>query len=335
MAKKKSSVLYLSKILYERTDENHGLSRKDIVNILLEEYDIEVDRRTFYSDIDLLKDFGMDIESYKEGRDYIYKLISREFETAELKVLVDSIQASRFITKKKSKELIGKIEGLTSVFNAGQLDRQIYYGDRIKAENEMIFINVDTIHTAISSNRKISYKYFDWNSSKEKVFRHENKTYMVSPWALIWDSQNYYLIGYDEDIEEIRHYRVDKMLQLDIVDETRVGQKEFADFNVAEYSDKLFGMFDGDEETVTIEADESKISILFDRFGMNIPIRKLKKSSIPGVEKAVETKVDVVVSDQFITWVLALGNKVKITAPEKVVDKVKTFLEERTELYGS
>ena len=169
MAKKKSSVLYLSKILYEKTDENHGLSRKEIIDILMEEYEIEVDRRTFYSDIELLKDYGMDIDSYKEGRDYIYKLVSREFETAELKVLVDSIQASRFITKKKSKELIGKIEGLTSIYNAGQLDRQIYFADRIKAENEMIFINVDTIHTAISNDRKISYKYFDWSSSKKKV----------------------------------------------------------------------------------------------------------------------------------------------------------------------
>ena len=334
MAKKKSSVLYLSKILYEKTDENHGLSRKEIIDILMEEYEIEVDRRTFYSDIELLKDYGMDIDSYKEGRDYIYKLVSREFETAELKVLVDSIQASRFITKKKSKELIGKIEGLTSIYNAGQLDRQIYFADRIKAENEMIFINVDTIHTAISNDRKISYKYFDWSSSKKKVFRHNDKTYIVSPWALIWDSQNYYLIGYDEDVEQIRHYRVDKMLQLDTVDEARVGQKEFSDFNVAEYSEKLFGMFDGQEEKVTIEADESMVSILFDRFGMGIPIKKMKNSSIPGVTNAVEIKVDVVVSNQFYTWILGLGNKVKITAPQKAVDDMKRLLVEKSGLYG-
>ncbi len=326
MPKKKSTVLYLSKILYEKTDEEHGISRKEIEDIMQTEYGITFDRRTFYDDIDLLTDYGMDIIKYKDGRDYKYQLISREFELAELKVLVDSIQASRFITRKKSEELIKKIEGLTSIYCAGQLDRQIYVADKIKAANEMILINIDQIHLAINQDKKITYKYFDWNSDKKKVFRHENKTYKVSPWAMIWDSQNYYLIAFDEDAGKLKHYRVDKMLNLEICDETRAGEQEFSDFNVAEYSEKLFAMFDGTEEKVTLQADESMVSILFDRFGMNIPIKKLGDGRI-------ETTVDVLISDHFITWVLALGNSVKITAPDNVVGRVRVLLAERTKLY--
>ena len=205
MPKKKSTVLYLSKILYEKTDEEHGISRKEIEDIMQTEYGITFDRRTFYDDIELLTDYGMDIIKYKDGRDYKYQLISREFELAELKVLVDSIQASRFITRKKSEELIKKIEGLTSIYCAGQLDRQIYVADKIKAANEMILINIDQIHLAINQDKKITYKYFDWNSDKKKVFRHDNKTYKVSPWAMIWDSQNYYLIAFDEDAGTARY----------------------------------------------------------------------------------------------------------------------------------
>lgn len=322
--KNKLRLLYILKILYEKSNEEHKLSRYDIQEKLAE-YGIASERKTFYDDLAALNEFGIEIISEKDGHDTRYAIVDRSFELAELKILVDSVQASRFITQKKSKELIRKLEGLGSEYDADKLDRFVYSVNKAKTDNEMILCNIDIIYSAINDDKKIVFNYFDWSSDRKKVLRHNGKRYKISPWALIWDNLNYYLIGFDEESSSIRHYRVDKMIKLEADEESRVGKEAFKNFNVGEYSGKLFGMFDGDEETVTLQVDESMISVIFDRFGTEIPVRKN--------ESGAEVDVNVLMSDQFISWVLALGNGVKIISPETVVEKVRKYISERAKLY--
>ena len=205
----KSKILHLARIFQEQTDEEHGLTVNELKKALAD-HGISAERKSIYDDIETLSAFGMEIEMRKE-KQFKYHLIGRKFELPELKLLVDSVQSSRFITHKKSMELISKLEGLTSRHQAQKLSRQVFVSNRIKTMNESIYYTVDFIHEAITKNSKITFKYFDWNANKEKILRHNGKTYKVSPWALCTEDDNYYLVAYDSDDGIIRHYRVDKM----------------------------------------------------------------------------------------------------------------------------
>ncbi|MBQ9608584.1 MAG: WYL domain-containing protein [Lachnospiraceae bacterium] len=319
-------LLYLMNIMLEKTDDEHGLKSTDIIN-LLSDYGIKVERKTLYSDIELLRKFGIDIYKEQCGKQTLYHVGSRDFELPELKLLVDLVQSSRFITKKKSQSLINKIEKLTSKYEAEQLQRQVFVSERVKSENERIYYNVDLIHTAINSDKSINFQYFQWNINKEKELRHNGKIYDVSPWALSWDSEKYYLVGYDEDLKAIRHYRVDKILNLKLSDRQRSGKNEFCKFDIAKYSKRIFGMFDGEEKRVKLRVKNSFVGVIIDRFGIDIEINIRDNEYF-------ETEVEVVVSEQFLGWILALGDNVKIVEPEEVVKNMKDMLNERFKLYN-
>ncbi len=322
----KLKLLFLFKIMQEKTDDQHGLSSADIIE-LLSEYGIKVERKTLYSDIELLKDFGIDIYKEHIGRQYYYHMGSREFELPELKLLVDLVQSSKFITIKKSQKLINKIEKLTSNYEATQLQRQVYVSGRIKAENEKIYYVVDLIHNAINNDLRLRFQYFQWDLNKEKILRHNGKIYEVSPWALSWDNEKYYLIGYDEDKKSVRHYRVDKILNIELTDKRRGGKKSFENFDVSRYTKRIFGMYDGQEQIVGLRVKNDFIGVMIDRFGMDIPINKID-------ETYFETEVEVLVSEQFLGWIIALGDNVKIVSPIEVVNDMKIMLKDRVELYN-
>ncbi|MBR1743569.1 MAG: WYL domain-containing protein, partial [Lachnospiraceae bacterium] len=212
MADKKLRLLYLLKILWEKTDEEHAVSILEIMEEL-SKYGVSTERKTIYRDMEHLREFGIDIITRQRGKNY-YHLGHRGFELAELKLLVDSVQSAKFITEKKSKELIRKLEKLSSIWEAKTLQRQVIVAGRVKTDNERIYYNVDQIHTAISKDVQIEFQYFRWNLKKEKELRHGGKVYQISPWALCWAEENYYMIGFDAEYEELRHYRVDKMLDI-------------------------------------------------------------------------------------------------------------------------
>ena len=328
MAKKenqKLKLLYLVKILSEKSDDRHGLTTCELEN-LLGEYGISVERKTLYSDIALLSGFGYDIVKEKIGKNMYYHMGNREFELPELKLLVDLVQSSKFITNKKSNALIHKLEKLSSMYDAKSLQRQVYVAGRIKSENENIYYAVDKLHEAINSDVIIEFKYYQWNMKKEKEARHNGKIYKVSPWALTWSDGNYYLIAFDEEQQEIRHYRVDKMQKVSLTNKKRNGKKAFESVDMALYTKRRFGMFSGDETEVSLQADNDMVGILIDYLGRDIPITCID-------EYTFETKAKVVPSEQFICWVLSLGNKIKITAPEELVSDVRRLLKERVGLY--
>lgn len=317
--------LYLVKIFSEETDDQHGLTLPGIVS-KLNAYGVNADRKTLYQDFEDLRTFGYDIIGEQVGRNFYYHLGERDFELPELKLLVDSVQSAKFMTDKKSKELIKKLESMVSKHQAKQLHRQVTIAGRVKTMNESIYYNVDKLHEAINTGCKIKFKYFQWNTKKEMELRKDGAWYTTSPWGLMWDDENYYLVAYDSEDEKIKHYRVDKMLRISITGEPREGQKEFKEFDMPKYTRSLFGMFGGEEEQVTIEADNSMAGIMIDRFGKEISIK-------PVGEKSFKTTVNVAVSDQFLGWIIALGDSVKITGPEAVVEKMRNRIQKLSEQY--
>lgn len=243
------------KILLEKTDEEHSITMQEIKESL-EAYGIGAERKSLYSDIESLRQYGMDIIGRQMDRTYYYSVGNRQFELAELKLLVDSVQAAKFITAKKSNELIKKIESMASKYEASKLHRQVYVAERVKTMNESIYYNVDMIHAAIGANSKITFQYFQWNVDKKMELRRGGSLYEVSPWALSWSDENYYLIAFDSLEDKIKHFRVDKMLHIEMEGSKREGKKCFDEFDMAIYTRKMFGMFGGEEQMVNL-ADAS------------------------------------------------------------------------------
>lgn len=311
----KLKLMYLYKILMENTDETHSISMSDIL-LKLKDYGITAERKSIYNDLESLRQYGVDIVGVQRDRTYYYNVANRQFELAELKLLVDSVQSAKFLTTRKSNELIKKIEGFASKYEASKLQRQVYVTNRVKTMNESIYYNVDNIHTAIAGNRQIRFQYFQWNIKKEMELRHNGEYYRVSPWALSWDDENYYLVAYDDTEKIIKHFRVDKMLHIDITEDKREGKEHFNESDMAVYARKVFGMYSGKEERVKIHCENTLAGVIIDRFGKDIII-------VPDGDEHFNVNVNVVVSKQFIHWIMALGDGATIVSPRYVVDDVK------------
>ncbi len=312
--------------MLEKTDENHGLTINEIKDEL-ESYGIKAERKSLYDDIEILQSFGLDICTVRTNT-VKYYIGNRDFQIPELKLLVDAIQSSKFITRKKSLELIEKLGHLVSENDGSQLRREVYVTNRVKTVNEHIYYNVDKIHNAISENKKISFQYFKWeldttNGNKiVKTARKNGEAYRVSPWALCWDDENYYLIAYDSEAEIIKHYRVDKMERIRLLKDERDGSELYKDFNPARYAKSVFSMFGGEECEVKLLVDNNFIGVIVDRFGSDLFIVKHDEHSFT-------VNVNVMLSPQFYAWVFGLGGGVRILAPERAIlefkDKISQF----------
>ena len=320
----KLKLLYLLKIFLENTDSTHAMTIKELSEELAR-YAIQAERKSLYDDIELLRVFGLDICVVRD-RQVRYYAGAHTFELAELKLLVDAVQSSKFITEKKSNSLIKKLESLASKHEAAQLHRQVTVSNRLKADNEEIFCNVDMIHRAISDNRMISFRYFEWNAEKKRVLRREGEFYCISPWSLTWDDENYYMLGYDSETDKIKHYRVDKMLELYIVrDRPREGERQFSSIDMTQYSKQVFGMYGGDLVGVRLSCDRSMAGVVIDRFGTDIVIANHGER--------FEFTVKVMISPTFYSWVLGFGNKVRVVSPDYVRDRVVELAHEVVAAY--
>ena len=313
----KLKILIIQKALLENTDEDHGLSTEQLQSIL-REHGIDAERKGIYDDIEELRRFGMDIE-LRRGKAFTYHVISRDFQLPELKLLVDSVQASKFITEKKSRELISKLERLESRHNARRLNRQVTVTHRAKTENESIYYVVDCIHEAINDNVKISFKYLDWTPHKKKEARHGGKEYRVSPWALTLNEEKYYLIAYDDDSRTARHYRVDKISSPKRTDQKRDGAELFNDFDIAAYTNKSFGMYKGDEITVELQCQNELAGVIIDRFGEDVPFTNL-------TETTFNAHVKVHASPVFYGWLTYFPTGITVVSPQEVKSKYSEHL---------
>lgn len=315
-ANQKFKFTYLMKIMQAKTDDEHSITMPQIMEEL-ERYDVTAERKSIYSDLaDMTDKFGIEVIKEQIGRETYYHVGSREFELAEVKLLIDAIQSSKFITQTKSRELIAKIKNFVSEHQAKQLQRQVYINDRVKTMNESVYYNVDYIHTAINENKKIKFKYYRWDVNKKLVPRHDGDWFIVSPWALTWDDENYYMVAFDDLDKQIKHYRVDKMMKISIEEEKRSGKDEFKNFDMAEYSKSTFGMYQGKKTLVKIVFANHMVGVFIDRFGKDITIRKID-------DEHCEINVNVNVSPQFFGWIFSLGKDVKVVGPSEVVEEMQ------------
>ena len=320
------------KFFLEKTDEEYGVTVADIIEYL-SEYGIEAERKSIYSDIECLRDFGMDIVKTKVGKISLFSLVSRDFTTEEIKLLIDAVQSSKFITVKKSRELIHKIEGLTSENQAKELHRQVIVANRVKNSNEEIYRNIDSINRAINKKRKIGFYYNMWQVSRTgarkivKVRRHDGMRYLLTPKALTWDDENYYLIAYDKDADKLKHFRVDKMEDISVEEERADSTKAVDKFDLAVYAKQVFGMYGGETVNVKLRFDDSLIGVVVDRFSDKVFI-------MPHSDGTFTVSTEVMLSPQFYGWVFSFGDKVKIISPKSAKDGFGEYLESVMELYG-
>ncbi len=321
----KQKMLYIKTMLERETDREHGLSMTELLE-RLKELGIEAERKSVYDDIECLRASGMDIK-LSRGKRFAYYLDSRPFETAELKLLVDAVQVAKALTAEQSRQLIKKIEQLTGVHEAKKLNRHVVIQGRTKTVNEDVYEAIDAIHEAILANRKIRFRYFDWTVKKEKLFRHSGALYHISPWALAYSDEQYYLVAYDSKSDKVKHYRVDKMVDVAVTDEQREGQVYFSDFQLDAYSNRVFGMFSGDERRVTLECDNDMIGVILDRFGEDGMI-------IPCGEDSFRIAVTVAVSTWFFSWLFGFENKIRIVSPSDVRDEYREKIIKTLEKYN-
>lgn len=319
-ANQKKKLFCILELLERESDELHPVATERIIEYLAAN-DISAERKSIYDDVQVLQELGYDVISCgRKG----YCLGAREFELAELKLLVDAVQSSKFLTEKKSHELIKKLEQFCSRHEAGKLQRQVHVFDRVKTMNERVLYLVDTIHEAIAENCMISFQYMKWNGRKELVPRHEGKRYLVSPYILMWEEENYYLVAYDEEADGRRYYRVDKMADIRIEAGARTHSEEFTE-NAALLSKKTFGMYDGKEERIRLSFEEPLLGVVLDRFGTDVIL--LDKGT-----NRYEAAVDVQVSQQFFGWLCGVS-EVKLCGPDWVVEQYKEHLKKQNRLY--
>ena len=321
----KLKLLYLMQMLLERSDENHPLTVQDMIDEL-SQHDISAERKSIYADLEALQLFGLDIVRSK-GKSTGYYIASRDFELPELKLLVDSVQSSKFITHRKTLSLIKKIEGLASVYDAQLLQRQVYVRNRVKSMNESVYYNVDEISGAISRDRIIRFNYFEFDVNKQRRYRHDGKVYEISPFALMWDDENYYMLGYDQEAEKLKHYRVDKMTNIESAETERSGKELFAGMDMSSYSKQVFGMFTGSEQTVKLRFENRLAGAVIDRFGKEVML-------IPDGNEHFTVSADIAVSPQFYAWVFGFGTAVEILAPDSARRELAQLAKSVSRIYA-
>ncbi len=313
----KQRILQLERIFLEETDEKHPLSLKQLQNRLARA-DIQVERKTLYDDFDCLDQMGIKIN--RENKRYYTQ--SRPFTDAELKLLIDAVSSSRFLTEEKSRDLVKKLTRLASHGSAEALNRQVILTGRVSVMNEKALSNIDALHSAMRENVSVTFKYFDWNEKKEQVQKNNGELYHVSPWAMLRDDEKYYLLGYNEPIGRIYTYRVDKMEDVKKTDQKRNGSEMYRNQHVENYRTNLFGMFSGRQERVTFRVKNYLAGVIIDRFGSDSPFYQHGDF--------FETSASVQISPLFYGWVCSFGGDISIVNPPEIREEFRTYLSSLT-----
>ena len=315
----KLKLFYLYKIMHEETDWTHHLTMTQIIE-RLGSYGVEADRKSLYDDIKALDLFGIQIKTKREGAYTYYYAANRPFELAEMKFLVDAVQASKFISEKETKVLITKLLDLVSMNDAKMLERDVHVPGRIKNMDESVYHTVDVLFRAMSEDRQLRFHYFQWNIKAEREMRRNGDYYLVSPWALHYDDEKYYLVGYDHRHKEIRHYRVDKMLDAEVVDAKRKGVTKYRKKDQEKYTQQHFRMFGGELQTVTLLCENNMANVIVDQFGRDIQMN-------PVDEEHFTVDVEVAVSSQFFGWLISFGDGIRIIKPNDLICDMKKICE--------
>jgi predicted DNA-binding transcriptional regulator YafY len=322
----KMKPLYLEKILYEQTDDDHPLNALEIAEALAA-YDVPASRKSIYDDIDALRQYGLDIE-HRGGKDGGYFVATREFELAELKLLVDAVQSSHLVTGRKCTELIKKLSQLASKAQGKQLNRQVYTARQARAMNETVFYSIDAIHSAINEGKQISFKYFDYNVKKKRVYRKKGEPYVRTPVAMCWNDDCYYLITYSPSYDDhFANFRVDRMADVRIL-EKEADKFEREDFNIADYVKRSFGMYSGEIVEARLAFNETLVNAVLDHFGSDTRLTEAGDGWF-------SIKVEVSASPVFLSWIFQFGNKAKIIAPNSLREAMRDLIATNADIYNN
>lgn len=313
----KPRILYMYKILHERTDENNPLTTSQIIEILSSEYGISAHRTTITKDISILQEFGLDVVTIHSTQSK-YFIGNRQFELPELKLLIDAVESSKLITKKKSDILIKKIYTLTSFGQVSKLKRNNYIMDRIKPDNEQIYYIVDTINHAINEGKQISFQYYDYSGLKKKVLKNNGEYYKLSPYNLLWSGDYYYVIGYSEKKNKVINFRVDRIATTPII-LTEKSLTMPTKLDLENYTKEIFFMFSGDEIEIELRCDNSLMKTMVDRFGEDVTTVAYDKNSFKLI-------AEISASPTFFGWIFGFDGKVQILAPENVKKQYKQMI---------
>ncbi len=316
----KRKLAVLREILSEHTDAEHPMTMKEIIKELGAK-GISAERKSIYDDIEVLRVLGTDIQT-KRGKTVGYYVANRDFELPELKLLVDAVRSSRFIPEKQSNQLIKKLTHLAGAYDRPSLNREMFVSNKAKSLENDLFKTVDIIHEAIEKDRDITFFYFSWTVRKEKELRRGGEKYQISPWSLVWDDSNYYLVGFDVKNQEIRHFRVDKMLKANGTDIPRTGKTEFDRFDISSYANAAFGMFGGKMEKVTLRCAKRLANVMLDRFGRDTVI-------LNDID-TFRITVNIIPSPVFLGWIWSFGKEVEIISPEYVKEQFRELESNRT-----
>ncbi len=320
----KLKIFYILDYLQKNSHQEHPVRAAELQDMLSQQHNIACERKTIYSDIAALQDYGVDIVSLP-GKGGGYYIASRNFELPELKLLIDAVLSSKFLTEKKSRELIEKLCSQCSVYDARLMRRDVLVSGRVKSMNETIYYNVDAIQDAIAENRQIRFRYFDFDLNRERKYR--DREYLASPYGLCQDNENCYLLAHSP-----RHgatsYRVDRMSDIQILEEPRIPCPELTGKALNQYANRLFQMYSGETADVKLRFHRSLVNVVIDRFGRDILL-------IPDGEEHFVFTVNVAVSPMFLSWVIGFGSKAKILYPQSVVDACKAMCQEALAQYGT
>jgi len=325
-APKRAKLLVLAQYFKERTDEKHAVTLAELQDVLAAQ-DIYADRKTLYEDFEILRDFGIQISRDDRTRPPKYYLQERDFSLSELKLLADSVQSSKFITDRKTGELIRKIQRLANVHDAQLLGRQLHVNNRVKSMNQSIFVNVDEISTAISNDSMIRFRYFHYDIRKQRAYRKNGGFYEVSPFALILDDENYYLRAWDETAGIFKNFRVDKMVDISPMKKARQGKEAFAREDISSYNTRVFSMYSGETQRVKLRMKNNLLDAIIDRFGTDISI-------VPDGEDYFNTTVEVIDSLKFYAWVFSFGVEAEVLWPESMRADMAKYLRDTAALYS-
>ncbi|MDO4556378.1 MAG: WYL domain-containing protein [Lachnospiraceae bacterium] len=316
----KFRILYLYQILVRYSDADHPISTVELTQMLKEKYNMDVNRNTLANDLDILRESGLHIEVIRSTQNRYY-YDGRIFDVPELKLLVDAVSSSKFITERKSEQLIGKLLTLTNIDNAAKLRRHIYISGRVKSDNEKGYYIVDAINDAIDLKRKISFLYTDYNGDKQRIIKHDGNPYIVSPYALIWDGDYYYVIGHCDSHDKIQTFRLDRIeRQPEILEE--IIEPAPDEFNLAQYNKTVFRMYDTDEPVaVKLLCENHVMKAIIDSFGLNVDTMKVDDDHFLA-------NVTVCASPTFYCWIFGWCGAVKIQEPMSVKDEYKKMLKQ-------
>lgn len=305
----KDRTLYVLKYLWQNTDEDHPATTADILSALDDE-GLSINRHTITTDIEQLQEFGIDV-IHTKGSPNKYFIGARQLELPELKLLVDAVESSRFISARKSKELVGKLCSMTSTHQAKELNRHLYVDGKIKSDNKILYYTVDLLHKAINESKRIQFKYVEYTEDKKKVHKHDGYVYEFSPYALLWQNDCYYVLGYSDKHKIITKFRVDRIEKAELTDKTFV--QKTPEFDINAYLKNIFSMYDGEMQSVRLKCDSDMMKVLIDRFGTEVDTAVYEKGGF-----LADVKVSV--SPTFFGWLFGFGGKIRIVDPPNIVE---------------